>query len=119
MELSQIWGWGVSLETDAGEGPQKAVCLLGSLFTFLRVILALGRGAERGGGGQHVVGACQWSTGQPAQWRHLDMWVVHKNTHRHRPPADQSLKLVSVFVLINYLPALVITHFIKGQLTST
>lgn len=33
--------WGVSLETDAGEGQQKAVCLLGSVFTFLRVILAL------------------------------------------------------------------------------
>lgn len=56
MELSQIWGWGVSLETDAGEGPQKAVCLLGSLFTFLRVILALGRGAEQGGGGA----TCLW-----------------------------------------------------------
>lgn len=54
MELSQIWGWGVSLETDAGEGPQKAVCLLGSLFTFLRVILALGRGAEQGGGGGNM-----------------------------------------------------------------
>lgn len=37
------------METDAGERPQKAVCLLGSLFTFLRVILALG-GVSRTGG---------------------------------------------------------------------
>ena len=48
MELSQFF-WGASLETDAGEGPQKAVCLLGSLFTFLRVILAPGGGEQSRG----------------------------------------------------------------------
>lgn len=36
------------MERDAGEGPQKSVCLLGSLFTFLRVILAPG-GSKAGG----------------------------------------------------------------------
>lgn len=52
MERSQF---GVaSVETDTCEGLQKAVCLLCSLFTFLRVILALG-GVSRAGGP-----TCRW-----------------------------------------------------------
>lgn len=46
----------------------------------------LGWGAEQGGGARHVVGACQWWTGQPALWRHLDMcgWYVQTHTHTGR-----------------------------------
>ena len=49
------------------------------------VYIPEGNFSPRGGaeqGGRHVVGACQWSTGQPAEWRHLDMWVVNK-THTY------------------------------------
>lgn len=77
------------MERDAGEGPQKSVCLLGSLFTFLRVILA--PGGSKAGGGRHVVGACQCSMGQPAQWRHLDIWVVNIHIHTDIPPAEKPL----------------------------
>lgn len=42
------------MERDAGEGPQKSVCLLGSLFTFLRVILA--PGGSKAGGGDMLLG---------------------------------------------------------------
>lgn len=76
--------WGASLETDTGEGPQKAVCLLGSLFTFLRVILAPGgeqsRGADMSLGlvsGRRASRRCggTWTCG----------WYIkkHTNTHTH------------------------------------
>lgn len=53
MELSQLGG-GEFGDGRRGEGPQKAVCLLGGLFTFLRVILALGGGGVAGGP------TCRW-----------------------------------------------------------
>lgn len=57
------------------------MCLLSSLFAFLKVILTLGRGAKVGGVPcrQADVSPCLISgqPGLPASWRHLDMWVVH------------------------------------------
>lgn len=57
MELSLFGrGGGANLEMDAGKGPQKAVCLLCSLFTFLRVILA----PRVEGRGEQGEPTCRW-----------------------------------------------------------
>lgn len=104
MELLQFGEEGGKLETDSGEGPKKAVCLLGSLFTFLRVILAP-RG-EQSRGADKSLGLV---SGRRASRRSGGTWTcgwyikTHTYTQRHRPPADRPLELLHVFVPLFYI----------------
>lgn len=77
---------------NTSEGPQKAVCLLCSLFTFLRVILAPG-GESRAGGltcrwclsvVDRRAGTCLWYTGTLTHVGGVLIFIYSFNDFNHQ-----------------------------------